>query len=316
MPQRIDALELLFVTGKGGTGKTTVAAATARYLAAKGLKVLLCEVDAKGELALAFDVTDPGFEPKEVAPGISLMSMDTESSLREYLRLYLKVPFVGSLGPLAKAFDFVATAAPGVKEILTVGKLCYEVRLHRYDVVVVDAPATGHIIGQLAAPQAINELVKVGLIRSQTEWMLDILSDPLRTGVMVVTTPEEMPVTETIELTASITAATTVALSAVVVNRVLPGRFSVREEEVFERLGAPSSVASLSARLGADLTEVFEGASLAVGLRKSRSQHLSRLREHIDSAVPLVLLPNLFEDHPPSATTQLLATSLELELEQ
>ena len=89
---------------------------------------------------------------------------------------------VGRIGPLAKAFDFVATAAPGVREILTVGKLCYEVRERNYDLVVVDAPASGHIIGQLAAPQAINDLVKVGLIRTQTDWMLEILSDPAPDG--------------------------------------------------------------------------------------------------------------------------------------
>ena len=108
--------------------------------------------------------------------------MDTEASLREYLKLHLRIPVVGRIGPLAKAFDFVATAAPGVREILTVGKFCWEVKERHYDLVVVDAPASGHIIGQLAAPQAINDLVKVGLIRSQTDWMLEILSDPRQTG--------------------------------------------------------------------------------------------------------------------------------------
>ena len=126
--------------------------------------------------------------------------MDTEASLREYLKLHLRIPVVGRIGPLAKAFDFVATAAPGVREILTVGKFCWEVRERHYDLVVVDAPASGHIVGQLAAPQAINDLVKVGLIRSQTDWMLDILSDPRQTGLVAVCTPEEMPVSETLEL--------------------------------------------------------------------------------------------------------------------
>ena len=128
------------------------------------------------------------------------MSMDTEASLREYLKLQLRIPVVGRIGPLARAFDFVATAAPGVREILTVGKLCYEVRENHYDTVVVDATSTGHIVGQLAAPQAINQLVRVGLIRLQTDWMLDILSDPAMTGLVIVTTPEEMPVNETMEL--------------------------------------------------------------------------------------------------------------------
>src|SRR6202043_251523 len=165
-----------------------------------GRRVLACEVDAKGDLAALFEAPPTGFVPRDVSPGISLMSMNTEASLREYLKLQLHIPVVGRIGPLAKAFDFVATAAPGVREILTVGKLCYEVRERHYDLAVVDAPASGHIIGQLAAPQAIHDLVKVGLIRGQTGWMLDILSDPQQTGLVAVCTPEEMPVNETIEL--------------------------------------------------------------------------------------------------------------------
>ena len=101
------------------------------------------------------------------------MTMDTEAALREYLKLQLQIPIVGRIGPVAKAFDFLATAAPGVREILTVGKLCFEVRDGDWDMVVVDAQASGHIVGQLAAPQAVNGLVKVGLIRTQTDWMLE-----------------------------------------------------------------------------------------------------------------------------------------------
>ena len=103
-----------------------------------------------------------------MSPGLFAMSMDTEESLKEYLRLQLKIPLVARLGPLARTFDFVANAAPGVKEILTVGKFLWEVREQSYDLVVVDAVATGHITGQLAAPQAIQELVQVGLVKDQT----------------------------------------------------------------------------------------------------------------------------------------------------
>src|SRR6202453_4703188 len=229
-------LKLVFVTGKGGVGKTTVAAALAQLGAENGKRVLACEVDAKGDLAALFEAAPTDFVPREISPGIASMSMDTEASLREYLKLQLRIPVVGRIGPLAKAFDFVATAAPGVREILTVGKLCYEVRERNYDLVVVDAPASGHIIGQLAAPQAINNLVKVGLIRSQTDWMLDILSDPSTTGLAAVCTPEEMPVNETIELAVRVREETTVQLSAVVVNRVLPELFGRQEEEVFDAL--------------------------------------------------------------------------------
>ena len=116
-------------------------------------------------------------------PDVWAMSMQTEESLKEYLRLQLKIPLLAKIGPLARTFDFVASAAPGVKEILTVGKLCYEVREEHYDLVVVDASATGHVVAQLAAPQAIGELVKVGRVSDQTRWMDDILGDPATTVV-------------------------------------------------------------------------------------------------------------------------------------
>ena len=122
-PDLLD-LELLFVTGKGGVGKTTVTAALAQLAAQRGQRVLACEVDAKGDLASLFEAAPTEFTAREVLPDVFAMSMDTEASLREYLKLNLKIPVVGRIGPLAKAFDFVATAAPGVREILTVGKLC------------------------------------------------------------------------------------------------------------------------------------------------------------------------------------------------
>ena len=186
---------LVFVTGKGGVGKTTVAAGLALFAAEHGRRTLVCEVDAKGDVAAYFETGPTGFTAREVFPALWAMSMDTEASLREYLRLNLRIPVVGRIGPLAKAFDFVATAAPGVREILTVGKLCYEVREKHYDLVVVDASATGHIVGQLAAPQAINDLVKVGLIRSQTDWILDILSDPATTASPSSPPPRRCPST-------------------------------------------------------------------------------------------------------------------------
>ena len=192
--------QFVVVTGKGGTGKTTVSAALAVLAARLGKRVLICEMDAKGSLASAFDTGALPFEPIAVGDRIWAMAMNTEDSLREYLRLFLHVPLVGRLNVLARTFDFVADAAPGVKEILSLGKLCYEVRERHYDLVIVDGVATGHVIAQLSAPDAIGELIKVGPVKDQTRWMQDILEDHARTGVVLVTTPEEMPVVETIDL--------------------------------------------------------------------------------------------------------------------
>jgi anion-transporting ArsA/GET3 family ATPase len=307
-------LRLVFVTGKGGVGKTTVAAALAQLAAERGQRVLACEVDAKGDLSSLFEAPPTGFTEREIAPGVFAMSMDTEASLREYLKLHLKIPVVGRIGPLAKAFDFVATAAPGVREILTVGKLCYEVREGHYDLVVVDAPATGHIVSQLAAPQAINDLVKVGLIRTQTDWMLDILSDPTRTGLVAVTTPEEMPVAETLELAGRVADETTVRLSGVVVNRVLPELFGRHEEEVFERLAEPAGIERLADLVDGDVGPVVEGARLAVTMRRTRAEHLQRLREGLDQTVPVLYLPYLFTRAHGLRTTRQVAASLGEEL--
>jgi anion-transporting ArsA/GET3 family ATPase len=307
-------LGLVFVTGKGGVGKTTVASALALFASQQGKRVLVCEVDAKGDVSGFYEAPPTGFSEKELLPGLFAMTMDTEASLREYLKLQLKIPVVGRIGPLAKAFDFVATAAPGVREILTVGKLCYEVRERHYDLVVVDAPASGHVIGQLAAPQAINDLVKVGLIRSQTDWMLDILSDASVTGLIAVCTPEEMPVNETIELAERIKTETTVRLSAVVVNRVLPELFGQQEEAVFDALTTARPSEELAGHLGGDPTPVLDAARLAVTMRRTRSTHLDRLREGIDPGVPMLYLPYLFTRSHGLRTTRQVAASLGEEL--
>lgn len=305
---------LVFVTGKGGVGKTTVATALAVFASEHGRRTLLCEVDAKGDVAAYLETADTSFTQREVLPGLFVMSMDTEASLREYLKLNLRIPVVGRIGPLARAFDFVATAAPGVREILTVGKLSYEVRERHYDLVVVDAPATGHIVGQLAAPQAINELVKVGLIRSQTDWMLEILSDPTRTGLVIVTTPEEMPVNETLELATRVEKETTVELASVIVNRVLPELFGHNEEELFDRLSQPPALDRLGQLVEGDPHPVLDAARLAVTLRRTRAGHLERLRAGLDRSVPMLYLPFLFTRYHGIRTIRQVSMALGEEL--
>lgn len=305
---------LIFVTGKGGVGKTSVAAALGLLAAQRGKRTLVCEVDAKGNLADFFEAGPNLFKPQELAPGLFGMAMNTEESLKEYLSLQLHVPLLARIGPLAKSFEFLATAAPGVKEILTVGKLCYEVRERSYDLVVVDASATGHVVAQLASPQAIRELVKVGVVRDQTNWMVEILDDPATTGTVLVSAPEEMPVTETIELAQRIREETEVDLAAVIVNKVLPELFGRGEEEIFGRLREPELAGALEAAVGHRIGPVLEAAELAVTLRRSRAEHLIRLRTQLPSGVPLLYLPYLFTRTHGRRTTTAVAEALSAEL--
>jgi len=311
------ARRLLFFTGKGGVGKSTVAAATALLAAEQGQRVLVVEADDKGAIPGSFEQPSVGFEPREVYPGVCAMAMRTEDSLKEYLKLNLRVPVLGRLGPLARVLDFVATAAPGVKEILTVGKICWEVRESiegraDWDLVVVDAAATGHIIGQLDAPRAIQELVSVGMVREQTDWMVELLSDPSVTSLNVVATPEEMPVNETIELVQKARVELTVPLGSVVVNRVLPELFTHTDEATFEALRADDASAVLTARVGKGATAVLDAARLAVSLRRTRAVHLAELRQAVE--LPMLYLPYLFVRDQGLRVTKMLADALAQEL--
>ena len=314
MPADLLDHKLLFVSGKGGVGKSTVAAALALLGSQRGKRTLACEIDAKGNLADFFEAGPTDYTPREVQPNLFAMSMDAEASLQEYLRLQMRLPAIARIGPLARAFEFVATAAPGVREILTVGKPVWEVREGHYDLVVVDAAATGHIVGQLAAPQAINELVHVGLIRQQTGWVIDVLSNKETTGLVVVTTPEEMPVNETIELSQRVEDETDVVLSAIVVNRVLPELFGRQEEEVFEELRQPAAIGALHEAIDGPVEPVMEAARLAVTMRRTRAGHVERLRSSIDPSIPLLYVPYMFMRAHGFRTTRQVAEALSAEL--
>jgi anion-transporting ArsA/GET3 family ATPase len=198
--------------------------------------------------------------------------------------------------------------------VLTVGKFLWEVRERHYDLVVVDAAATGHVVAQLAAPGHIRELVKVGMVRDQTGWMLDILGDPTRTGAIIVAAPEEMPVNESIELAGRIAHDTNVDLAAVVVNRVLPELFGRAEEECFDELRQPARVGALEAAAGPGVQPVLDAAELAVRLRRTRAGHLARLRDGLAQGTNLLYVPELFTRHHGVRATQLVAEALGEEL--
>jgi anion-transporting ArsA/GET3 family ATPase len=180
---------------------------------------------------------------------------------------------------------------------------------------VVDAAATGHIVGQLSAPDAINQLVRVGQVREQTGWLTDLLGDSATTGLVIVTTPEEMPVNETIELVRTVESETRIDVAAIVVNQVLPELFSGADEEIFERLREPALTARLADAAGGPVAAVLEAARLAVTLRRTRAGHLEHLRASIDPSIPLLYVPYVFARGHGLRTTAQIAGALGEELD-
>jgi anion-transporting ArsA/GET3 family ATPase len=212
---------LVLVSGKGGVGKSAVSAGLALLAQRRGLRVLAMEMGAPGGLSAHFGTGPLAFEPIELRPGLHAMQMVRSDALLEYLAIQLGMRGLNRFGPLARAFDALATTAPGIREIITIGKAIWEVREDRWDIVIADAPPTGQIGSYLRAPVTISELVPSGRIRVQAEVMKEILHDPTLTQLIMVYLAEELPVTETEETLTWLAKEDLVSPPTVVANRVL-----------------------------------------------------------------------------------------------
>lgn len=213
---------LVIVSGKGGVGKSAVAAGIAMLAQRRGLRVLAVEMGSEGGLATHFGTGQLEFDPREVRPGLHALRIVRSEALLEYLSLQLRLPGMGRFGPLARAFDALATAAPAVREIITLGKVLWEVKEDRWDLVVADAPPTGQIGSYLRAPVSIAELVPTGRIGTQADWMRETLADPERTLLALVTIPEELPAMETADTLTWLGKTNVTPPPMVIANRVLP----------------------------------------------------------------------------------------------
>jgi anion-transporting ArsA/GET3 family ATPase len=212
---------LVIVSGKGGVGKSAVATGLALLAQRRGLRVLVVEMESGEGLASHLGTGPLEFAPREVRPGLHAMQVVRSDALLEYLTLQLHLPGIGRFGAVARAFDALATAAPAVREIVTIGKILWEVREDRWDLVIVDAAPTGQIPSYLRAPMSISELVATGRIRSQAEWMAATLTDPDLTRLVLVTLAEELPTTETADTLAWLNDNKVITEPLIVTNRVL-----------------------------------------------------------------------------------------------
>lgn len=275
---------------------------------------MLCvEVDGKGDLARCLGASSATFQPKVVQPNVSVLALDPEESLQEYLRIYFKVPRFTRLTPLARIFEFIATGLPGTSDMLVIGKIAYEAKRSDggrpvWDLIIVDSAATGHVLPQLGAARAMMDLARGGIVRSQVEWIDAILSDPRRTLLTICALPEEMPVSEALELHDRARDETTITLGACFLNRVFPMAVTARQIGFLEELCAEPHLEAARARLGGDPRAVLEGDRIAQRLHDTGAAHARRLRAGMD--VPVIDIPLQAAARPGLSTTRAVAAAL------
>ncbi len=213
---------VVLVSGKGGTGKSALAAALAIRAAREGRRVLAAAMVGGPGLAAHFGIAELGPEPREVGRGIEAMAIERAAALDEYLRLQLRVPRAAPLRPFARGLDVFAEAVPGIRDVITVGKLLHDASNGPWDLVVADAPPTGQLLSYLRAPATIAALAPSGRVVGQAEWMAGLLADPAFSSLVLVALPEELSVTETLEAVGALSDEPLIDLHDVVANRVLP----------------------------------------------------------------------------------------------
>jgi anion-transporting ArsA/GET3 family ATPase len=299
---------LVFVTGKGGVGKSTVATALGLLAARRGLRTIIAELASQERVQRAFEQAGERFQEVELAPGLFTISIDPQDAMEEYLRI--KAGPLGHLLSSSRLFYAFAMATPGMRELLSIGKVWELAQLERqtrggapYDFVVVDAPATGHGVGILRTPTTFAEIARVGPIARQGRRIAATIADRELTGVVAVAAPEEMAVNETLALRQAL-ARERMELELVIVNALYPARFD------------PDEVAQLDAALPRTRSPAARSALRAALSEHARAatqrEQAARLRDGLGGAV--IELPYVFSDHLGQPELELLADRLEVEL--
>ncbi len=272
--------ELLVVTGKGGVGKTTLASALGLLAAERGLRTIVVEVGEQSRLPLLFGipVPEPG-DRAELEENLSSMSIDLDRALLEWLQS-LGGRVSGRVLASSSTFQYFAAAAPGAKELVSMVKIWEMTQGRRrrgrardggFDLVVLDAPATGHALGMLDSPRTFGAIARVGPIAGQAERLRELLADPDRSSYLAVAQGTEMAITETLELQQKLGEQLGRDLHAVVVNGMLPQRFSAPELRQIAALGGKKAT-STAARSAISAAQAVS--------ERARFQHnqLARLR--------------------------------------
>lgn len=288
----LDQRRFLFITGKGGTGKTTVTAALALALAARGRRVLVALCEPKERISALLGVPPLGPDITLVLPNIFAVKINPEAAMREYGEMILKSRTVSKAVFGSKYVKGFFAAVPGLHQWAMLGKAWFHATEQlpdgrpRFDTVLFDAPATGHGLEMLRVPKIIVEIVPPGMLRKDAESAWRMFQDERQSGVVVVSLPEDMPANESLELAHAVQTELHLPIANVVVNQVVDLLFSDAEH------AALTEPRALDPRAPGD-----EG--LAVAARRATSElvqieSIAKLRNGI--AAPMITLPRLLAD--------------------
>ena len=286
---------LVLVTGKGGVGKTTVAAALGLAAARRGKRVVLCEVGGRERVS-------------QLVPELTTVSVDPEEAKREWLRYQLKSRTLAGVLGGSSLFQYLTAAAPGLTELVTIGKVWDLAQLEprtggpAFDLAIVDAPATGHGLAMLRAPGTYANIARVGPVGRHAERIDSFLRDSGQTGLLAVALPEEMPVNETIEFERALRRELDMAIDAIVVNAVHPARF--RAPDVERIRGASADTPVTQAALSAAVSEH----------RRAGAEHSQVRRLRRAATAPVATLPRIFEPELGRGEIERLSAELERRL--
>lgn len=286
---------IVFVVGKGGTGKTTLSAALALAAAGAGERVLLVEVGEADALGTLFgEASLPPQTPVEIHPGIWGAGVDARQVLVDYVYTFVNITVAADVITRAKLFDHVAEGTPGLKQVMTLGQIWRWDREKngdgspRFDRIIIDAPATGHGESLLRQPKALIDMLRTGPLADQTGLVQDMLTDRDRTGIWLVTLPEELPVNEAVGFLQTAETELRMTVEKIIVNGVYPERFTGPEADAVRRLLKEK---------GNDPDVRAAGGTALQQMRRRETQqgHIERLRR--ESGRPLHFLPFYFTNH-------------------
>jgi anion-transporting ArsA/GET3 family ATPase len=301
----LSKVRLHFLTGKGGTGKSTIAASLALALAAGGRRVLLVEVEGRQGIAQLFDVPPLPYEEVKVATAdgggqVNALAIDTEAAFLEYLDMFYNLGIAGRAMRRIGAVEFATTIAPGLRDVLLTGKIKEIVvrpekgRQHGYDAVVVDSPPTGRIARFLDVTQAVSDLAKGGPVHSQADGVVKLLHSDL-TAIHLVTLLEALPIQETLEAIDELKELG-LPIGSVIVNRNIPAYLPADDLAT----AAEGDIDADAVRAGLAKAGIGLPDADFAGLLTEAIQHATRIKARSESAdqldaieVPRLELPSL-----------------------